>query len=406
MAATAIAPPIIDSVLDPDFPAVKDAIVICHCTTVHTQLKSRSFHRQFVPLVREGFAVRYVAPGPRQKLPKGFTLVSVPAAASAIRQLIAWPKLFLRLIRQSAAVYHFQDPQLLPLAIILKLGFRKRVVYDAYEDFPAMAAAKVPCPRAFGSAAGAVMRWVEAFGARVFDAVITADPLTLRRLARHSRKKKIVFYNFPNLDFFPEPRPRPTNFDLVYRGGISERTGAFVLLEALRILASRPNPPRLLLVGYFDGANGEESFRRRVGALGLNALVEIRGRIDHERMAEELSQARIGLSPLLNARKFQINIPVKIFEYWACGIPAIASDLPPIRPFFRSGEAGLLVEPGRPAGLAQAIASLLNNPELAAGMGQRGRRLVVQRFNNSSEVRKLRRLFLTISEQTGGVHHS
>ena len=57
------------------------------------------------------------------------------------------PSLLSELLRQNANVYHFQDPELLPLGFVLKLIFRKRVIYDAYEDFPSMTANKRSIPR-------------------------------------------------------------------------------------------------------------------------------------------------------------------------------------------------------------------------------------------------------------------
>jgi len=377
-------------------------LVVCHCTTAHTQLKSRTYHRQLLPLAETGVAVRYVAPMDPRELADGVSVVPIPNRKSTFRRFLDWPNLLRELLRQNAGVYHIQDPQLLPVAFALKLLFRKRIVYDAYEDFPSIAAAKESVPKALRPAAAAALALAENLTARFLDAIVTADPITLRRFARRGTSRKVVFYNFPNLDFFPPP-PAPSgqapSFDLVYRGGLSERTGTFVLLDALRILASRPSPPRLLLLGYFDNLRSEDNLRRRIRALGLDSLVEIRGRIDHERMSEALSQARIGISPLLPVRKFQINIPVKIFEYWACGLPAVATDLAPMRPFFRDGEAGMLVQPGNAAELARSIAWLLDRPAEAARMGQRGRQLVVQRFNNAAEVHKLRKLFVSIANE-------
>lgn len=377
-------------------------LVVCHCTTVHTQLKSRSYHRQLLPLAETGVTVRYVAPMDSRELASGIEVVAIPRPKNILQRLLAWPGLLVNLLRQRASLYHIQDPQLLPLAFFLKLVFRKRIVYDAYEDFPSIAAAKKSIPRPLRALAAATMALAEHFAARVFDAIITADQFTLRRFARHGNSKKLVFYNFPNLDFFPvspAPRCHDASFDLVYRGGLSERTGTFVLLDALQLLAARPNPPRLLLLGYIDDSRSEEDLRSRIRALGLDSLVEIHGRLDHEHMSEALSQARIGVSPLLPVRKFQINIPVKIFEYWACGLPVVASDLAPMRPFFRDGEAGLLVQPGSAAELSQAIARLLDQPAEAARMGQRGRRLVAHRYNNAAEVRKLQTLFASITSQ-------
>jgi len=159
----------------------------------------------------------------------------------------------------------------------------------------------------------------------------------------------------------------------------------------MRILAEQQRHVRLLLIGYFDNPIAEKEVRDRIRGFGLSSSVVIRGRIDHECMAEALSEARIGVCPLQPIPKFMRNIPVKVFEYWACAMPVVASDLPPIRPFFRHAEAGLLCSPDRADELARGMAWLLDHPQAAARMGRRGRDLVMQRLNNSSEIRKLRR---------------
>ena len=307
------------------------------------------------------------------------------------RRIFAQPALLRTLLDQRADLYHFQDPELFPLAFVLKLICRKRVVYDAYEDFPCMAGNKAALPRLLRPLAAKAIANIESLAVRFLDGVMTADPLTMRRLTK-SHGPQIVFYNFPNLDFFPPcPAARAKPFDLVYRGGLSERAGIFVLIEAVRLLAARTRPATLLLIGYFDNPSTEKEIRERIQAAGVAHLVEIRGRLDHEKMAAALSEAAIGISPLQAVPKFMLNIPVKVFEYWACGIPVVASDLPPIRPFFRNAEAGLLFPAASAPALAQSIVWLLDNPSAAAAMGARGRDLVVRRFNNREEVRKLQR---------------
>lgn len=372
-------------------------IRVCHFTTAHTQLKSRSFHRQCLPLAASGFEVRYVAPVGMPGSCGGVCFVSLPTPSHRLRRFVGLPELLRTLLRQQANVYYFQDPQLFPAALMLETIFRKRVVYDAYEDFPAVAARHRSIPRYLRPIAALTLAGIERLAVRLFDGVITADPLTLARLARHGKSKKLVFYNFPNLDFFPPPRPRAKFFDIVYRGGLSERAGTFVLLEALRILAAqheigaRPKLPRLLLIGYFDDAAAEKILRERILTFGLQSCVEIRGRLAHECMADALSKAHIGVCPLQDVPKFRTNIPVKVFESWACGLPVVASDLPPIRPFFRNGYAGLLFPPGNAGELASAIAWLLDRPQVAAEMGGRGREIVEKRLNNAGETSKLRR---------------
>jgi glycosyltransferase involved in cell wall biosynthesis len=366
-------------------------LTICHFTTAHTELKSRSFHRQMMPLAASGMKIRYLAPVRTEAHVGGVEVIALPKRKNRIRRLLAVPLLLRALLRQSADIYHFQDTELLPLAFVLKLIFRKRVIYDAYEDFPAMVANKKSIPRFIRPIAAGIVGSAERLAALAFDGVMTADPLTLRRLAKAGASKKLVLYNFPNLDLFPVAPSRPKQFDLVYRGGLSDRAGTYVLLDAMRILATQDRQVRLLLIGYFDDPIAEERLRERVRESGLEPSIVIRGRLDHERMADALSEARIGLCPLQPVPKFMRNIPVKVFEYWACAMPVIASDLPPIKPFFHPPEAGLLCSADRPDEWARTIARLLDDPQLTARMGRRGRDLVVQRLNNGREIHKLQR---------------
>jgi glycosyltransferase involved in cell wall biosynthesis len=375
-------------------------MTVCHFTTAHSELKSRSFHREFMPLAANGFGVQYVAPMKSSARRDGVDLIALPRRGNRVRALLVLPALVAKLLRQRAGLYHFQDPQLLPIAFALKLLFRKRVVYDAYEDFPSMTANKASLPHFLRPLAAKLMAGLENLAARCFDGVMTADPFTLRRFARSGHSRKLVFYNFPNLDLFPPIRPRAKSFDVVYRGGLSERAGTFLLLEAVRLLAARASPVRLLLIGYFDSSSAETALRERIRIFGLDSLLEIRGRIAHEDMADALSEARIGVCPLQPVPKFLLNIPVKVFEYWACGLPVVASDLPPIRPFFRNEHAGFLVPPKSAVALARSMGWLLDHPEDAARMGERGRDLVTQRFNNGCEVHKLHRFCAQIA---GGV---
>lgn len=350
-----------------------------------------------MPLAAAGMKVRYVTPADIKGRRSDVDFESLQRTRSRVRSLFASPALIQVLLKQNANLYHFQDPELLPVALALKLIFHKRIVYDAYEDFPSMALNKGSFPAALRPLAAKAVAALECLAAHCFDGVMTADALTLRRFARTGKSGKLVFFNFPNLDLFPSPRTKTKQFDVVYRGGLSVRAGTLVLLEAMRLLADRGKPASLLLIGYFDDAVFENGLRERVRELGPSVNVELRGRMKHEDMAEALSQARVGVSPLQDIPKFRLNIPVKVFEYWACGLPVVASDLPPIRPFFKNVGGGFTYQPGDAAELARSIGWLLDHPNAAVQMGRNGRLAVEQRFNNQGEVHKLREFFMRIA---------
>jgi glycosyltransferase involved in cell wall biosynthesis len=234
-----------------------------------------------------------------------------------------------------------------------------------------------------------VVTFAETLCAKCLDGVISADSRTLRRLARTGRSRKLVFLNLPNLQFFQAPVKCDKPFDFIYRGGLSERTGLGVLLEAIRILVKRGRNPRVLLVGYADDEQAFAAVRKSIRDGIPDGVVELRGTIPHEEMAKTLAAAKVGLSPLRPIPKFLLNIPVKVWEYWASGIATIATNLPPIRPFFRDGEYGILIPPDDAVMFADALEWTLDHPSQVEEMGRVARRAICERLNNAGEVKRL-----------------
>jgi glycosyltransferase involved in cell wall biosynthesis len=71
-----------------------------------------------------------------------------------------------------------------------------------------------------------------------------------------------------------------------------------------------------------------------------------------------------------------------LIEAAAAGRPIVASDVPGCREVVDHGENGLLVPPGDPVALAEALALLAGNPDLRQKMGAAGRLKAVNQFAN------------------------
>lgn len=90
------------------------------------------------------------------------------------------------------------------------------------------------------------------------------------------------------------------------------------------------------------------------------------------------------------------TFPNTVLEAFACSRPVIASRVLSMNELVREGETGLLVEPGDPAGLAKAIASLFESPDLGEALGKSGRRLVEEEYNMELITTKVERLYGSI----------
>jgi glycosyltransferase involved in cell wall biosynthesis len=366
-----------------------DGISVCHLSPVKGRLDARTYNMEILPAVKCGVRAALVGPHGTERHETGLDVVPLTGGRSRLGRFLTSPAIAFFARRQPARIYHLHNPEMIPAGLLLKLLFRKTVVYDTQEDFAAMMLTKTYFPPRLRGLMGKAVHVAERLAANLFDGFMTADSGTMRALAHSGKSKKLVFYNLPNLEFFAKLKPMPKRFDVVYRGGLSERAGTFVLLDALQVLRRRGILARALLFGYTDNQAVRSAILERVGRMSLTSQVFLHGRVPHAEMAVTLSQARISISPLMAIPKFMHNIPVKVFESWACGLPVISSDLPPIRPFFRNGEFGLLVPPGDSQALANAIEDLLKNPSRAEQMGRAGRKAVFERCNNKREIHKL-----------------
>jgi glycosyltransferase involved in cell wall biosynthesis len=114
-----------------------------------------------------------------------------------------------------------------------------------------------------------------------------------------------------------------------------------------------------------------------------------------------MRSGHIGLVPLQAIPKFMKNIPSKMFEYWACGLPVIGSNLPPIRQFLREGQNGMLFCPSDPEDLARAIRYCIEHPEARKKMGCGGKDMITKEWNNDKQVEALIGFYQQISHKNG-----
>ena len=377
---------------------------VCFLSTIRIPT-SRLVTRQCAAVAKSGASVTLIAPLRLQAECSDIKLRYFPCAKGAIGRLISSPLALAAALRERADVYHVHSLPLIFCAIILKLLFQKRVVYDIYEDFPSMMLMKRSLPYQVKNMLSRGIFLAESVACRMLDAIVSADPAVLRMYATNRNRTdegaaRRVFYNFPAQWFLAAGESErlrvPKQYDIVYSGGMSERTGMIVLLEAVMLMVRRGLNPKVLMFGYADEPAFLASFKTMADDRGVAGCFEILGRARPFDMPPMLCRARVGVVPFQPIPKFLKNIPTKMFEYWACGLPVVASDLPTTRLFLRNGEFGYLVKPNDPAGFADALERLLLDPPSLERMGANARNAVKRRLNAASEEARLLRLYATI----------
>ena len=161
---------------------------------------------------------------------------------------------------------------------------------------------------------------------------------------------------------------------------VEPKKGLSVLLQAMAALKQRGGDRgcQLLLVGEGPAREPLEALSRELGLFSCTVFAGTRRDIPR-------------ILPLLDLfvlPSLYEGFGIAILEAMAAGKPVVATTVGGIPEFVVPGETGLLVEPGNPAALAEAIGSLLRDPERASGMGMRGRARVLAGFQMITVVRR------------------
>jgi glycosyltransferase involved in cell wall biosynthesis len=161
--------------------------------------------------------------------------------------------------------------------------------------------------------------------------------------------------------------------------------GVCEFAEAARLVRRQMPAARFLLVGAAD----HESVDRLTPA-EIEKLSEVVSWVGPRRDIPELLAA----SDLFVLPSYlREGIPRSLLEAAAMGLPIITTDSPGCNDVVQHGGNGLLVPPRDAAALAEAILSLLPDPDLCHRFGAASRHRAVEQFDLAVVVRKTRDLF-------------
>jgi len=147
-------------------------------------------------------------------------------------------------------------------------------------------------------------------------------------------------------------------------GHLAAHKGHDVLVEAAARLAPEHPGLRFLLVGKGER---EGELHRRIAAAGLGEKFRLAG--FREDVAAILPALDLLAFPSLSGE----GSPAVLKEAMACGVPVAASNISGVREVIRPGEDGLLIPPGDPAALAEAILFFSRDRSRGSEFGRRGR---------------------------------
>ncbi len=162
--------------------------------------------------------------------------------------------------------------------------------------------------------------------------------------------------------------------------------GHRLLLEAMRqLLHVYPNL-KLICLGEGEEELEVREFCERFGLANCLRLVGYQ-----QNSAEWYAAADINVLP-----SFYEGLPLTILEAMASGLPTVASNVGGIPDAIQDGVSGLLVPPGDPHRLAEALSVLLSDAAARVRFGDAARTRVFRRFDFEQQIRSTENMYLDL----------
>lgn len=218
---------------------------------------------------------------------------------------------------------------------------------------------------AHSGAASALYRWADRIAGRATTATICvsqrerADGLRARTCRAD---RTVVIPNGVEVDAYPQASLESAVPRLIAVGRLAAPKDWSTLLSALTSLDSEAFA-ELAIVG--DGPE-RERVEDELARRSLEGRVRLLGERDD--VPRLLAEADV----FLLASRSE-GLPLSVIEAMAAGLPIVASDVGGLKELVRDGETGVLVPPGDPVALAEALRPLLANRELRRRLGRAGR---------------------------------
>lgn len=367
---------------------------ICHFTSVHPVYDGRIFYKECTSLAKAGYDVYLIAPDAKNEIKAGVNIVGVSRKKRGrLFRIFFLPRIiYTQALALDADIYHFHDPELLPVGLKLKHK-GKKVIFDSHEDVPSDIRHKKYLPTLCRPIFSILYECYEKYVLSKLDAVISVTPHIVERL-RKVNKNIYQITNYPICDSESVALPsKEANNDVVFAGGVS---ALWMHENILKALESTPKDIKYVIAGptstnYIEKLKKLNSWNR-VDYVGIKTNSEVK---------EMYENAFAGLA-IMN---YTANVGgklgtlgnTKIFEIMGAGVPVICTDFLLWKKIIEKWKCGIYVNPYDIKEIANAICYLYNNPSLAHEMGCNGNNAVKQEYNWNSQEKILLRLYHNLS---------
>ena len=197
--------------------------------------------------------------------------------------------------------------------------------------------------------------------------------------------------NYPN--DFKRKNNLESKIVMTFSGVFDKRKGIKTLLDAFLISAKKFENLHLVMIGTGPLKNYIENFINEFNLGNNMTLIEW---LPNEELPMIFSDSDIFIHPSEPSGGWEEQFGYSMAEASSSGLPVISTNTGSINEVVIDKKTGILVEPGNPAQLSDAIEYLIKNAQIRKEMGKNGRSFITENFSHKIIANKFYDFFTDI----------
>ncbi len=303
-----------------------------------------------------------------------------------VRLLLSHPLVLWHALRLRPALLHLYDPELLPIGRLIQWLLAVPVIYEVHENLYKKMAAKQAQQ---GWYLARPFRYFDQLARQHFYLIFTEHAYV--ETYRDTVKPHAIIYNYPLLPALEPFRflyhPSQQHPEFFYIGGLSFERALDVLVASFAKLSERHPAFTVHLFGPWRFTQAQ--LEALPGYDRVRHNLRFYGYTDQRNALPHAVRATAGLALLKPVGDYPDSYPTKLFEYMALSLPVITADFPLYRNVVERHNCGFCIPPDDSDRLTEVLLYLIEHPDEARVMGERGRGAVERDYNWESEAQKL-----------------
>lgn len=372
---------------------------ILHLTCTHTPADDRILFRESLSLLKISpiIVIIGVSHENEHKRVQGIETVTVKDEGHKINI----KKIMTEARKYKPAVVHVHDFFILKDALHYARDLNVPLIYDVHEHFPSLVRLYLPGMWIKKICHTMVLSRREKRYSKMADHIITVVPQLTERFTKW-HKNVTEIRNYPRKDLFQTDHKANhaaaeklkafarDRIIIIYAGNISMSRDLTFFRDT--VLALNNKGYNCAGVSLGGGEQRDVEIWKKLCNESPDRMLYL-GEIPHEFVPSILRQAHIGWGVLPDKAPFNISLPNKVFEYLACGLPVVVSDMCNVRHLLWKSPAALIFSDEKDEGLADLIIGAYPDIEALNEMKQLAVEIFTSRFTWDSEELKLLQVY-------------